>query len=73
MSAVAASAAHHQIGQVASATALTNGYDRAFAIGAGVLVVAIALALALPRPRPAAAPPEAEVMGPVDQELALDA
>jgi EmrB/QacA subfamily drug resistance transporter len=51
----AGAAAHHAPGVAAAARALTTGYDRAFAIGAGGLVVAAALALLLPGPAPAPA------------------
>jgi EmrB/QacA subfamily drug resistance transporter len=49
MATVASSAARgHAASVTATLTALTNGYDRAFAIAAGALVVGAALALLLP-------------------------
>jgi EmrB/QacA subfamily drug resistance transporter len=56
MATFASSAATHDLHQgVKLAAALTSGYDRAFAIGAGALLAGAALALALPALRPAAA------------------
>jgi EmrB/QacA subfamily drug resistance transporter len=48
---------HHGPGRHALDVALTNGYDRAFAIGAGALVVGALLALLLPGQAKADGPP----------------
>jgi hypothetical protein len=54
MATFAASAATHDLHRgVKLVAALTAGYDRAFAIGAGALLVGAVLALALPALRPA--------------------
>jgi hypothetical protein len=56
MATFAASAATHDLHRgVKLAAALTTGYDRAFAIGAGALLTGALLALALPARRPALA------------------
>ena len=60
MATAAASATRsHAVGRVVTGAALTTGYDRAFAIAAGVVIAGAALALLLPalgRPAPAEAP-----------------
>jgi EmrB/QacA subfamily drug resistance transporter len=71
MATFAASAAAHDLHRgVKLAAALTTGYDRAFAIGAGALVVGALLALALPTLRPAAAGLTSEARSPAQDEAA---
>jgi len=71
MGTVAANAASQNNGTVGSvSSALTNGYDRAFLIGACALLVAVGLALLLPGKSPVAARYEAPVTVQAEPDLA---
>ena len=54
-----------------TAAALTEGYQLAFLIGAGLVVVAIAVALTVLQPAPEAVPEPENDVGPAEDELAL--
>jgi EmrB/QacA subfamily drug resistance transporter len=54
-----------------TAAALTEGYQLAFLIGAGLVVVAIAVALTVLQPAPEAVPEPEEDVRPAEDELAL--